>query len=63
VHEESVFRKCGAREVPQLVLILDNHYFLYRDHSFTPQKVVGKFYLTLITLSLKIKFGTFVLEK
>ncbi|XP_032575397.1 dnaJ homolog subfamily C member 16 isoform X1 [Drosophila sechellia] len=40
VHEESVFRKCGAREVPQLVLILDNQYFVYRDHSFTPQKVV-----------------------
>ncbi|XP_039231834.1 dnaJ homolog subfamily C member 16 isoform X2 [Drosophila yakuba] len=40
VHEESIFRKCGAREVPQLVLILDNQYFLYRDHNFTPQKVV-----------------------
>ncbi|XP_026839318.1 dnaJ homolog subfamily C member 16 isoform X2 [Drosophila erecta] len=41
VHEESIFRKCGAREVPQLVLILNNQYFLYRDQSFTPQKVVG----------------------
>ncbi|XP_070072582.1 dnaJ homolog subfamily C member 16 isoform X2 [Drosophila takahashii] len=40
IHEESVFRKTGAVEVPQLVLILDSQFFLYRDHIFTPQKVV-----------------------
>ncbi|XP_044313383.1 dnaJ homolog subfamily C member 16 isoform X2 [Drosophila rhopaloa] len=39
-HEQSIFRKTGADEVPQLVLILDNQFFLYRDHTFTPQKVV-----------------------
>ncbi|XP_036678307.1 dnaJ homolog subfamily C member 16 isoform X4 [Drosophila suzukii] len=40
VHEESTFRKTGAVEVPQLVLILESRFFLYRDHTLTPQKVI-----------------------
>ncbi|XP_043065434.1 dnaJ homolog subfamily C member 16 [Drosophila ficusphila] len=39
-HEERIFRKTGAGNVPQLVLVLDSKFFLYRDHTFTPQKVV-----------------------
>ncbi|XP_050742239.1 dnaJ homolog subfamily C member 16 isoform X4 [Drosophila biarmipes] len=40
VHEESTFRKTGAVQVPQLVLILEGRFFLYREHTFTLKKIV-----------------------
>ncbi|KAH8380475.1 hypothetical protein KR009_010915 [Drosophila setifemur] len=40
VHELSTFRKTGADEVPKLIVVLDRHFFIYREFTLTPQKVV-----------------------
>ncbi|XP_068153166.1 dnaJ homolog subfamily C member 16 [Drosophila tropicalis] len=40
VHEPSVLRKAGVDEIPKMVLVLDGHSYVYRDTTYTPQKVV-----------------------
>ncbi|XP_015044383.2 dnaJ homolog subfamily C member 16 [Drosophila pseudoobscura] len=39
-HEPSVLRKTGSNEIPKMILVLDGKIFVYRDYSYTPQKVV-----------------------
>ncbi|XP_041451721.1 dnaJ homolog subfamily C member 16, partial [Drosophila obscura] len=39
-HEPSILQKTGANEIPKMILVLNGQVFVYRDYSFTPQKVV-----------------------
>lgn len=38
-HEQSLVRKTSISSLPALVMVLDEHNYVYKDHSFTLQKI------------------------
>lgn len=38
-HEQQLVRKCSINSLPGLVMILDEHAYVFKEHSFTLQKI------------------------
>jgi DnaJ family protein C protein 16 len=42
-HENQLIRKAGIHSLPSLSLVLDEHNYIYKEPSFSVQRIVGKF--------------------